>query len=437
MSDYWFFLSYARRNDIGYTLETDDKTRKLVRRLYEDLAAEIISRGNVPGRRIDEVGFFDQVGIEPGARWDEIVAEALRETRVMLCLFSRNYFASKVCGQEFEIFRGRVESYARANNVASPPLIIPVLWHRPDKLPTLPQAVEDLQYTFDEFSALYVREGLEYIMRLKKHDDEYQEFLIRLADRVVEVGEDDPLPPLTPRPSLRMARNAFAPRIAAPAPAAAATADALAAVSGPNFVHFAFVVGQRGELTGMRSRLDAYADDVRLWKPYVPDVDRPVGLLTQRVATDVDLQHEVMRVSDGLLAQLEAADDTNTIVILIVDPWTLKLLEVYEQQMRQYDRRNLISCAVLIVWNEKDAEPGIAPNALQAKVRETFRNNLTNNNMYIRARIASEAELQEELTKAIVEVRRRLNERAKLFREIDTAGFDTVPQVAAPSGAAQ
>lgn len=87
MSDYWFFLSYARRNDVSYTLANDnDKNKKLVRRFYEDLAGEIISRANTgTARTVEQIGFFDQLGIEPGDKWDDTVAEALRTARVMLC----------------------------------------------------------------------------------------------------------------------------------------------------------------------------------------------------------------------------------------------------------------------------------------------------------------------------------------------------------------
>ena len=49
----------------------------------------------------------------------------------------------------------------------------------------------------------------------------------------------------------------------------------------------------------------------------------------------------------------------------------------------------------------------------------------------------SEAELRAEVTAAIIEIRRRLNERAKLLRPVDSAGFATIPQVAAPGGGGQ
>ena len=435
MTNYWFFLSYARRNDVSYTLGAEgDATHKLMRQLYEELAADIINNADTGGAKaIEQIGFFDQTGIEPGDKWDDKVAEALRTTRVMLCLFTRNYFKSVVSGKEVEVFRRRVEAYANEKGVSRPPLIIPILWHRPDRLPAaLPDAVTDLQYTYDEFSKIYSQEGLEFIMRLTKHRDDYQEFLINLARRVVDVAEAHPLPPLAAVPALATVKSAF---VAEPPPAAAggAAPDQSLPNSGPGFAHFVFVAGQKQELQVVRKALAAYDKDGRSWKPYLPAVDKPIALFTQRAATDVDLQHEVLPLTDALLKQLDAADDSNTIVVLVVDPWSLNV-KTYQEYMKSYDKRNLVSCAVLVVSNPDDRDEAFTPEQLQQRVRETFRNSLTNKNVYVRDTIRSAADLSAELVAAIVEIRRRLDERAKLFHPIDAGGFNTIPQVAAPSG---
>lgn len=434
MTDYWFFLSYARRNDRSRALPADDdKSKKLIRRLYEDLAAEIINGGVTQATKLDDVGFFDQTGIEPGDKWDDTVAAALRTTRVMLCLFTRSYFNSRVCGQEFEVFRRRVRRYAEANNGQHAPLIIPVLWHRVDRLPVLPRAVVDLQYTYDDFNDVYSREGLEYVMRLEKHKDDYQQFLMKMAELIIDVAGQHPLETLPEIPPLTQVPNAFEAR---PAGQVTAQGPQVVPENGPSYVHFAYVVGDRQQLANAGANLDRYGVDGRSWKPYIPDVDRPVGLITQRVATDVDLQHEVLPITDTLVEQLKKADETNTIVVLIVDPWTLKV-KTYSDRMKEYDGRNLVSCGVLVVWSGNEQELGAAEQELRTTVNWTFANTLINNNMYIRPRVASEAELRNEVTAAIIEIRRRLNERAKLFRPVDSAGFDAIPQVAAPGGGTQ
>ncbi len=210
--------------------------------------------------------------------------------------------------------------------------------------------------------------------------------------------------------------------------------DAALPNCGPGFAHFVFVAGHRQELQEVRNALAAYDKEGRLWKPYLPGIEKPVALFTQRAATDLELQHEVLPPSNALIEQLEIADDTNTIVVVIVDPWTLNV-QTYQNYMKSYDKRNLVSCAVLIVWNPDDQKDKLTPQELRQKVRETFKNSLTNQNLYFRETISSASDLSAELGSAIVEIRRRLELRAKLFRPIDPAGFAVIPQVSTPSGA--
>jgi FxsC-like protein len=290
-------------------------------------------------------------------------------------------------------------------------------------MPALPAVVSDLQYTYDEFSKLYAEKGLEFLMRLEKHHDDYQEFLINLAKRLIDVAEQHPLTPLAVCPPLKTVKNAFAPApppiapVSAPAVPAGAAAASPLANCGPAFAHFVFVAAQRQELQGVRNGLAAYDQEGRLWKPYLPTVDKPVALFTQRAATDADLQHEVLPLSNALIGQLDIADDTNTIVVLIVDPWTLNV-QLYQDYMKSYDKRNLVSCAVLIVWNPDDQKDVLTPQQLQQKVRETFKNSLTNRGLYVRETISSAGDLSAELVSAIVEIRRRLDVRAKLSHPV-------------------
>ena len=129
---------------------------------------------------------------------------------------------------------------------------------RPDRLPpTLPEALRDLQYKHDDFGQVYATQGLEYVMRLAKHRDEYQEFLMRMGERLVNVAEQHEMPALPVCPPLKTVTNSFA------------VAPALA--SGPPQVwprrqrrrtrhgelrtgirQFVFIAGQRGELQAIR-----------------------------------------------------------------------------------------------------------------------------------------------------------------------------------------
>src|SRR6476661_6364046 len=127
MREYWFFLSYARTDNIG----------PYHKRFHKDLSNEIRRRAALNSSTpIQQIGFFDETGIEVGDKWPDSLASALQSTRTLICLYSRSYFASPYCGKEFEVFRQRVAGVPGAL-----PLIMPVLWDPPEDLPPLPLAV--------------------------------------------------------------------------------------------------------------------------------------------------------------------------------------------------------------------------------------------------------------------------------------------------------
>ncbi|HKG23709.1 MAG TPA: TIR-like protein FxsC, partial [Blastocatellia bacterium] len=157
MSDYWFFLSYAKRDALD---------NHYLKKFYKDLAQAVGRAAALDSSVADsEIGFFDGQGIETGDSWRGTLTEALQTSRVLVCLFSRSYFNSEFCGKEFHVFRARLEDYRRSSKAKErPALILPVLWDNPFKLPKMPAAVTEMQYTHDDFGATYAREGLQLLM---------------------------------------------------------------------------------------------------------------------------------------------------------------------------------------------------------------------------------------------------------------------------------
>lgn len=446
MNNYWFFLSYARRNDLSYGRTENNKDRQLISKFFEDLAKEMSNRGPASiSRKVAEVGFFDQAGIKTGDRWDESLATALRTSRVLVCLYSRAYFESEYCGKEFQVFQSRVRDFSVTRNASHLPLIIPVLWHPLNNLPLLPTCTSDIQYAHDEFGKQYAVEGLEFIMRLQKFRDEYQEFLIRFATRLIAVAEEHTLPILAECPPLKTVHSAFhapmpAPQIVVMPNGAQSKEDDEPKLenTGPGVVHFAFVAGSSRELHQVRTRLEAYAErGGRYWKPYVPDVNKQAGFITQQALTDMELQQEVLPFSQKLLDQILEAEEgeSNVITLIVVDPWSL-LLDNYRRQLNKYDKANLVRCAILVVWNEQEQEPGIPPDDVELKVKQTFLTTLVNKNIYLRVNVSSEPNLRNEIQAAIIEIQRKLAERAKLLRPVpqNDAEFTLIPQITGPGG---
>jgi FxsC-like protein len=446
MSNYWFFLSYARRNDLSYGRIGGGKDRQLIPQFYQDLAREMISRGpaSIP-RTETEVGFFDQAGIETGDIWDETLAIALRTSRVLVCLYSRGYFESEYCGKEFQVFQSRVRDYSITRKATHLPLIIPVLWHCPDKYPSLPTCISDIQYAHNEFGSVYAAEGLEYIMRLQKCRDNYEEFLMKFADKLIAIAEEHSMPILAECPPLKTIQSAFH----APTPVPQSDVmpndakdeeddESELENTGPGVVHFVFAAASSQEFRQVRTKLEAYTEGGgRYWKPYIPDVEKQAGFITQQALTDMELQQEVLPCSRTLTDQILKVDEqeSNVIILIVVDPWSL-LLERYRQRLNTYDRANLVRCAILVVWNDREQEPGINPEDVKLKIKQTFSSILVNKNMYFRAAVSSEPDLRNQVQAAIIEIQRKLAERAKLLRPIPPSdtGFTQIPQITGPGG---
>lgn len=69
----------------------------------DDLVNEMKARR--PGLRV----FLDRLELRPGSAWQQHIFDSLDESRKVICAFSPNYLASKVCKEEFNIalFRHR------------------------------------------------------------------------------------------------------------------------------------------------------------------------------------------------------------------------------------------------------------------------------------------------------------------------------------------
>lgn len=409
MNTPWFFLSYAR---------TDSNGHEHLKQFYLDLAREL---RRIPGLPSDtpnsEVGFLDMAGIETGEHWAEKIASTLNTSRTLLCLYSLGYFNSSFCGKEFGVFRSRVDDYVEKSNpkIERPPSILPVVWDSPARLPKpMPSAVKEIQYKHAEFGEMYANEGLYFIMKIDKYKSEYDEFLLRFAGRIFDAAQNDRLPPLAEPPAFEAFESAFHATPASEAPVTATRNER----GGPRVAQFVYVAGRNTEFDGVRQTVDSYGEEGPQWQPYYPEYDRPVGIISQGVATTEGLFYETFPVDKDLLAKLRQAEDKNTIVIIVVDPWSIQV-ESYQKHMLEFDRKDFLNCGILIPWNEKDEETTVALSKLQTSVQKTFTRKFILNT-YFRDSISSADELQREICDTINEVRRRLLLRAKVEQLVES-----------------
>lgn len=190
----YFFLSYARADSL------DDP---LLEQFFRDLRAEVRRRSGQPD--INSISFFDMTSIQPEQIWSTELRAALSRCRTFVALCSPSYFASEYCGREWGAFVERIDQ-DRATEIQSGSPLLPVIW---TPLRQAPEALADLQYDHSSLGEEYAKFGLRYLMRLKRYHDEYQEFLMTLAERIVLIAEDESLLSPIELPGLYATRNAF------------------------------------------------------------------------------------------------------------------------------------------------------------------------------------------------------------------------------------
>jgi len=391
---FWFYFSYAANYANEY-----------VTKFFQDLQYEIQLR---TGTKDDaSIGFFDRDRIELGAEWSEMILSALQSSKTMVCLFSPRYFDSEFCGREFQIFRSRMEVYRQNSLGPEPGTILPVLL---TPVSVIPPAVADIQYSSSEFPHVYNEQGLLYMMRLRKFRDDYEEFVSLFGKHLIEVATQYELPALETVPSLADTANAFAHKPQTPT----------AAQAGPSQAEFRFVVANETGIPLIVSGRDMtrYGTQGWEWKPFMSQIETEVGLLAQLAAVQETFVYRTRPVDGDLIKQLEEADRTNVVVILVVDPWSLRM-PFFKSLMEEFDSRVFVNCGVLILWDMNDAETSTNREALEVLVRTVFsRQLLSSSPQFFRPSVKSEDEFAREARTMLTTLRVKVLERARLLRPV-------------------
>lgn len=337
---YWFYCSYSR-------IDIDPYLRKF----FTDLQTEIRLR---LGLSTDEnIGFFDADKIEPGDAWPIDVAEALRSSRSMICLLSPSYVQSEWCGRELQVFRQRM-----ALQSDSSPLIFPLLWFPLGE--RVPSALTELQWADARFPKRYIEEGLRYLMRLSRFRDDYLDLLSRFAEILTTRVERSDLPILEEVPALGDVPNAFE-----------EPHGLDRRFAGPSRVEFFFAVASRDEIAEVRKGRASYGFRGADWRPFSPSVEAEIAGIAQNVAAEESLRYTEIDPAENLFQRMIVAERQNTVVAIIVDPWTLEL-RPYRKLLSEIDRHTFLNCAIFCLWDNEDEETRVAHQHLEEVVEATF-----------------------------------------------------------------
>jgi len=327
-----------------------------------------------------------------------------------------------------------------------------------------------LQYDHSDFGKLYTQRGLRYLLQLKRNHDDYQEFLVALADRIVALAERSAPPELVDPPAFHALRSAFDPAgYAADLPGSAGSDSAepsarpTAAASertadtesdilpasgasrsagpfgrpegpkepdvpevptavpadtswssdpatisgGPKRVTFVLAATSAAELSTLRSQLDYYGSHYDEWMPYHPRFRQRVCIAAQAVAAQQDMSSRVVKLQDGISDLLERSRQHNEVVVFIVDAWASQI-DHYHRALREYDDRNEPFTGVLVPWNSDDAETIANAAALKESLERALWKNVVRGDNFIRMEIPSQEEFDTSLLQLLVDTQARV-----------------------------
>ena len=404
---YIFFFSYKRVVDGPY-LET----------FFKDLSNEL--RGQLQLSDDAEVGFFDQKGIELGDAWEPTIAQALQDSKVIVCAYSPRYFESEYCGKELQVFQSRREFHrqqklANDPNAQLPPVIVPVLWQ-----PCTPvEAVTGIQYMYGDPQSYENKKGLRAVVkRTNVYQALYTDYIESLAEKIIEAA-DHKLSQLAALPQLSTVSSAFVtqtPPFFVP-PFEQPPKPTTPSTSSTKHVRFIFVAADPAKFVGPREAA-AYGARGSYWKPFHPTVNDRIGRLLQHFVSseEMDFDSDIVDFGQDLVTVVQQAFDERKIVVLLVDGWTLSWDTNSQDILRQFDKKSvdLYNSTVLVPWNDSDLEIQGKREEILDKVRDVFdfRANLWRNPVFYRDGINSLQDLLAAVQTALDSIRSELHKRA-------------------------
>jgi FxsC-like protein len=349
-----FFLSYARE---------DEDASDTIKRLYQDLTSRV-------GQRLGPAympGFMDTHTIEPGAEWRDELRQALGTANAFVAVLSPTYFSREYCGKEWAAFSSRLIGVLTPDG-SQPRLMQPVLLVPSVDLRPMPEVVASRQYTFESYPQDYSERGLRYVHTLPSQVDTYERFIFELTDVLVKAIRTTTLPTAQLPPVSDIA-SAFhnlhtnTQRVVQDTPPATHL-----------FAQFVYIAAKPSELSLLRQHSAPYGENGGLeWQPFLPPVDREIGMIAAEVASRERFRYEFVTVDERLIERLSEAARANKVIVVVVDPWTVRL-DTYNQLMRELDDRNLPGCVVVVPLNTADTESSEQHQLLRHAVEATFVN---------------------------------------------------------------
>ncbi len=356
----------------------------------------------------EELLFHRAHSIQFGENWEAKVEDALCSTKTFIAMISPRYLRSSEITTELKRFEWRLTNYGQVDSAA---LLLPLLWiPTPDK----PSQIDGLQAANVLLGKTYAARGMRYLVQMG--GAAYRRALGALVEHMRNLIAGPSLPPSASLPISKLSIQSTE--------------------LGPKHVEFIVVAARRDEIDSMkiRSALDAYGRDPCDWCPYVPDVNARIGLLVQPIASAEGLTSNPIAGDHDLTKRLQEARAKNTMIILIVDIWSLKLSS-YINFVAALDRERFHNAGVLVLWNTYDGDNVVNETDLALQLRAAFFNLTTAKDPKVfHERLSTVFELRNRLRATLHELRRRIIAYGEVMRRPPGSPPIPQPHISGPGG---
>ena len=247
--------------------------------------------------------------------------DMLSRSQVFLFICSPTSVYSQWCGKEWAGFSRRCVDYQTVLSLATPPkLMIPIIWRPTELLPPVAAALQSDQeaYGLGDVGDYYKQNGLLQLMKLKRPS--YQKFLNQVAGDIVKAARSQTLPDHPFPVGFSKLESAF------PAP----IPDRFRA-------RFVYVVAGSAEVGVCRTKLDAYDQDEKKWKPFYPPSQNDVATIAYQAVLHAGFDYEDVPLGYQLADEIERAAKNYRVLVLMVDAWALQI-QKYRDLLEPFER---------------------------------------------------------------------------------------------------
>jgi FxsC-like protein len=122
--------------------------------------------------------------------------------------------------------------------------------------------------------------------------------------------------------------------------------------------------------------------------------------------------YEILPPSPQSLDVLREARRLNNVILILVDPWSVRLPEL-QQFLRDFDAEEFPNSAVLVNWNGKDPEVAGKAAQLEAVLKEHFQGRIGRKE-YHKDPVSSAETIEQAVLEAFAAVQARLIELGKI-----------------------